>query len=136
MSSGQEGTVPPRRYGVRRNRYQMLASWYGKDFADTEIAAHTAQPRNIDAVLDDILSKIRRKDNGSLLQIKSRWEELVGGGLARFAEPASLKEGVLTLHVRHSALIMELQPTLDLIRKRIDEKIGADICKDIRLTLA
>ena len=136
MSSGNEGTVPPRRYGVRRNRYQMLAAWYGKDFADTEISAHTAQPRNIDMILDDLLSKVRRKDNGFLLQIKSRWQELAGSGLSRFVEPAALKDGVLTLHVRHSALIMELQPTLDLIKKRINEKIAADVCKEIRLTLA
>ena len=134
--SGSEGSIPPRRYGDRRNRYQMLASWYGKNFADTEIAAHTAQPRKIDAVLDDILAKVRRRDNGLLLQIKSRWQELIGSGFARFVEPAALKEGVLILQVRHSALIMELQPTLDLVKTRIDDKIGAGICKEIRLTLA
>ena len=91
---------------------EMLSLWYGRERASVEITDHTHQPCRIGVLVDDVLAGIRRPENGVLVTLRANWNKLVGGGFARFTEPVSLRDGVLTLKVRHSALLMELQPSL------------------------
>ena len=67
------------------------------------------------------------------ITLESRWREIVGEQLAVYAKPARLRDGVLSLEVRHSSLIRELAPSLDLIQKRIDELLGPGVCSSIKL---
>lgn len=128
-------TIPPGHSGLgkRRRRYSDLASWYGSERAAVEISAHTCQPKKIDVALDDILSRIKRPENGVLITLKGQWSSIVGAMFAKFCEPEVLRDGVLTLKVRHSALVAELKPSCDLIIKRVNSIIGSDTCKEIRL---
>lgn len=128
-----EAPLPPRRSGLRRRRTEMLTMWYGAERAAVEIAAHTAQPKNIVDLIDSELSRLRRPENSAFIQLRTHWNEIMVSGIARFTEPLSLKNGVLTLKVRHSALLMELQPSLDLILKRVQTKF--DIVTSIKLTV-
>ena len=132
-SSENFTSLPPRNLGKRRIRYSMLAQWYGDERAEVEISAHTSQARRIDTLLDDILVKIRRPENGVLLTLRSKWSEVVGTMFAKFTEAESLKDGVLTLKVRHSALLVELKPSCDLIVKRVNEVIGENTCTAVQL---
>lgn len=127
--------LPPGRPGLgkRRRRYSDLAAWYGAERAVVEISAHTCQPEKIDVALDNILSRIRRPENGVLITLRGQWSSIVGTMFAKFCEPELLREGVLTLKVRHSALLAELRPSCDLIIKRVNSVIGEDTCKEIRL---
>ncbi len=127
--------LPPRSRYLRKRRFEMLAQWYGKERAANEIASHTVQPQNIGVLLDDILGKIRRPENGNLIKLRSNWRTFAGNSFARFSQPDSLRDGVLTLKVRHSALLLELQPSLDLLRENINREIGQEICREIRLTV-
>lgn len=125
--------LPPRKFSKRRERYTMLAQWYGHERAAVEISSHTCQPRKIDTLLDDILVKIRRPENGVLLTLRSKWGDIVGSMFAKFTEAESLKDGVLTLKVRHSALLVELNPSCDLIVKKVNEVMGEDTCTAVKL---
>ena len=98
-----------------------------------EISAHTRQPKAIGALLDEELTRIRRPENGVLLKLRGQWGKVVGSMFAKFTEAESLKDGILTLKVRHSALLVELQPSCDLIVKRVNEVSGESTCKEVRL---
>lgn len=127
--------VPPRRSDLRRRRYQMLSLWYGDERAVNEISAHTCQPRRIGTLLDLELQKINRPDNGHLIRINSEWEKIIGSSFARFCKPVALRDGVLSLKVRHSALLVELKPSCDLIKKRINTVLNSEVCREIRLCI-
>ena len=135
MSKSADMTIriPARLTGKRRVRYSMLAGWYGSERADVEISAHTCQPKEIGALLDEELKKILRPENGILLKLRGEWGKVVGSMFARFTEAESLKDGVLTLKVRHSALVAELRPSCDLIVKRVNETVGENTCREVRL---
>ena len=119
----------------RRRRFDLLASWYGAERAEREMAAHTIQPRSIGPLVESVLAGVRRPENGLLIRIRSRWPEIMGDQFARFTEPVALRNGVMTLKVRHSALLQELRESPDLIRARVNARMGADICSSIRFTV-
>ena len=118
---------------MRRRRYAMLEMWYGRERAELEISAHTCQPQKLDVLLDGVLGQIRHRENGIIISLNGQWEKIVGSMFARFTEPESLKDGILSLKVKHSALLVELRPSCDLIRKRINEVCKEDVCREIRL---
>ena len=130
-------SLPPGKRGraARKRRYLMLAQWYGESAAEYEIAAHTCQPRRIDSLLCDILEKINRPENGVLIRLRSEWESIIGSTFARFCEPVTFRNNVPTLKVRHSALLVELKPSCDLIRDKVNLVIGKNICSEIRLCI-
>lgn len=137
MSATQDdcARIPPGKRGktLRRCRYQMLEMWYGRERAEVEISAHTCQVREMGGLLDEVLGRIRRKENGIIITMKGQWEKIVGTMFARFTEPEALKDGVLTLKVKHSALLVELRPSCDLICQRINSVCGENVCREIRL---
>ena len=132
-SPAPDDPLPPRRHDLRRRRTEMLTMWYGEARAAVEIAAHTAQPKSISSLIDKELARLHSPESGALIQLRTHWSELLGAGFSRFTEPLSLRDGVLTLKVRHSALLMELQPSQDLILKRIHSRF--DIVTSIKLTV-
>ena len=132
---GRSDPIPPRRADLRRRRFGLLAAWYGRERAEWEIAAHTAQPRSIGELVDVELAKIRRPEQGQLIKLRTVWPQIVGGNFARFTEPSALRDGMLTIKVRHSALLMELQESKDLLRQRVNAQLGGEICSSVRLTV-
>ena len=127
--------IPAKRSGLRRQRYQMLAAWYGNERAEREMSAHTAEPELIGKLLDAELGNIRRPENGTVIKLRSQWPQIVGAMFARFTEAESLRNGVLTLKVKHSTLLVELKPSCDLIRDRINSLFGENTCTDILLRI-
>jgi len=122
----------------RRRRFRLLKDWYGTDYASTEMAAHTHQPEAVKEVMDRLLKSIDSPENNLFLQISARWQEIAGPQLSRLTAPQKLEGGCLNLEVRHSALLRELAPSLDLILKRVHSCIpGADArCREAKLVIA
>ena len=84
-------------------------------------------------MLDGVLEQFSSADTGVYLKLEKEWQRIAGAQLARFASPESFRDGVLTLSVRHSALIAELTPSLDLIRDKVNQALGQDLCTGVRL---
>jgi hypothetical protein len=125
--------IPARRSGLRRTRFQMLSLWYGDERAANEIAAHTYEPKPLADLLDAELSNIRRPENGMLITLRAQWPTIAGNMFSRFCEPESLNDGVLTLKVKHSALLMELKPCCDIFCTKVNQVLGEGSCKEIKL---
>ncbi len=120
-----------------RERAALLSDWYGEEFAATEMSdsAHSSQPVQLGTVLEGLLGEFENPDTGKFLKIESSWRRIAGAQLAALAHPAGFRDGTLFLEVRHSALIAELTPSLDLICGRINEVFGAGFCGEVRLTI-
>lgn len=130
-ADGQSLKLPPRSYNQRRARFELLSSWYGDERAQVEISAHTVQPENIATIIDAVLLEPAKKNNtGSIALLRSRWSEIVGNSFASFTAPHTLNNGKLVVHVRHSALIVELSHSKDIFLKAI-KRVAGDVCNEI-----
>ncbi len=127
-------------YGARKRtrelntRYLLLKNWYGKERAKVEMAAHSPQPVSVGEVVDELCGELAAPEAGYYIELETHWKEKIAAGpAATLAHPAGLDRGVLSLEVRHSALIRELAPSLDLLKKRINAYFGQEVCREIRL---
>ena len=119
----------------RRERYNLLASWYGEERAAVEISAHTFQPIAIKDLVQEVMLEPGRNNNSNIIAgLQAQWKQLVGGCFAAYTAPKSLRDGKLTIEVRHSALIAELSPSKDLFIQAVN-KLSADLCTDVVFTI-
>ncbi len=118
-----------------RERYSLLAEWYGGDFAVTEFAApqHTPQARSIGELLPAVLKEVTTPEAVKLLQLRNIWPEVIGPAFAKYVSPGYFRGDDLFLEVSHSALILELRPITGKIRSMINKKLGADFCASVTL---
>ena len=115
----------------RALRFQLLADWYGEDYAATEISAHTVQPYLLGQEIDLMVTGLKRTSISSYLRLASEWERIAGNTLARMATPGGMVDGKLFLEVRHSAMLRELQTVSSLILDKIKQEFGGDFCREI-----
>lgn len=64
------------------------------------------------------------------------WEQAVGPEIASAAKPVALRDGVLTVHVRHSVWLQELQQQKASLLRRIQAIPGGASVLDLRLRVA
>ncbi|MDD3154623.1 MAG: DciA family protein [Victivallaceae bacterium] len=120
-----------RRY-ARKVRYDLLCAWYGEAFAATEMAAHTQSASELSEVMSELLKKTLTGELYLRMEIERRWPELSGALLGKFGKVVSLEEKVLTVEVRHPALLLECRDMTDLIRDKINLDFGANACTEVR----
>ena len=116
----------------RRKRFGLLSDWYGEDFARTEIAAHTTAAYDLADDMTALLAEVSTRENTAYIDLAANWSSFVGA-FSRLATPGGVKDGVLLLNVRHSALLRELQNISDIILPKLAERYGEGVFKDIRL---
>lgn len=116
----------------RRKRFGMLSDWYGEEYARTEISAHTSQPHLIASDVAAVFDEIKIDETNYYVDLAANWNT-VAGAIARLATPCGMKDGVLYLSVRHSALVRELQSVSELLIGQINKRYGADFCRELRL---
>lgn len=117
-------------------RCRLLEAWYGRDRATVEMTAHTPGPVSIGEAVGKVCSSLADPEVGYYAELDAHWTKIVGTQLALFVRPGRFLNGVLELEVRHSALIRELTPSLDLIQKRVDKHLGGGVCREVRLVPA
>ena len=119
----------------RRERYNLLASWYGEERAAVEISTHTFQPMAIKDLVQEVMLEPGRGNNANIIAgLQAQWKELVGGCFAAYTAPKSLRDGKLTIEVKHSALIAELSPSKDLFIKAVN-KLSENLCSEVVFTI-
>ena len=120
---------------LRKNRLSLLRDWYGSDFAATEIAAHLSQPHSLQDGVHAVMAQLETPEARALRALRMRWPEVAGAWISRVTVPAEWRDGVLTLEVRHSALLRELKPSLELLREAIGRTFDCP-CAEVRLSIA
>ena len=119
----------------RRERYNLLASWYGDERAAVEISSHTFQPTAIKELVNEVMLEPGKRNNSNVIAgLQSQWKQLVGGCFSAYTAPKSLRDGTLVIEVRHSALIAELAPSKDLFIKAVN-KLSGNLCQEVVFTV-
>ena len=126
-------TLKSRDLKARAVRFGLLKDWYGEDRARTEIAAHTDQGEMLSDALDRLIQDLGKQDVSGYVLLTQNWQDYCGEALVNYLTPNGLKDGILTLTVPHSGLLSIVQPSIELILAKIQEKFGADFCHEIRL---
>lgn len=120
-------------YRRRRSLGPLLRDWYGDERAAVEMTAYTPGAVNAADVMRELCEKLIDGDVALFITLETRWKEIIPGKLAACAKPARVADGVLYLEVRHSALVRELTPSLDLFLARIAKAVGEGKVREIRL---
>jgi hypothetical protein len=90
------------------------------------------------SVVGDVLSRVlRRVDPEQQLRayrIWTFWNDEVGDVIARRAQPARLRDGVLFVTVATHSWMQELRFLKDDLRDRLNARLGANLVRDIFFT--
>ena len=116
----------------RRKQFGILSDWYGEDYARTEISAHTKKPQHIGLAVDEIFSEIKIDETNYYVDLAANWKN-IAGAVSGLASPSGMKDGILYLSVRHSALVRELNSVSELLIQQINKRYGDGFCREIRL---
>ena len=112
-------------------RQKLLRDWYGRDFGDTEMAAHTPAPEPIGHFLDAILTRAGGADAADLDRLSRSWEEMAGASLALHTCPVRFQGRTLAVGVDHPAWRMEAMRMKRLLTARINDFFGEDRIRDV-----
>lgn len=121
---------------LHRERFGLLKEWYGEEFAASEVAAHVSTPVSLGEGVRKLMNGLESPEKRILRILRDHWAETAGPAIARFAEPLSWKDGTLLVEVRHSALLMELQPSLELLKTAVNARLTDAECEEVKLVIA
>jgi hypothetical protein len=82
-------------------------------------------------VLRDVLQRVDPEQHLRAYRIWSFWSDEVGAGIARRAQPAGFRNGILFVTVATHSWMQELQFMKDQIRDRLNLRLGAHLVRDI-----
>jgi len=82
-------------------------------------------------VLRAVLARIDPDQRLQAFEVWNFWNDLVGDGLARRAQPSGYRNGVLIVTVAAHAWMQELQFMKETLRVRLNERLGKEMIRDI-----
>ncbi len=68
-------------------------------------------------------------------QVWGVWREAVGETVARHAWPSKIQKGLLFVHVSDSMWMQELQFLKEMVKEKINRRVGEPVIKDIFFVL-
>jgi predicted nucleic acid-binding Zn ribbon protein len=89
------------------------------------------EPTDLGRLLREAAASWGIEHPGELAALFSRWEDIVGERVARRCEPVSLKDGVLKVNAASAAWAAELRYLEPEIAKRVNEKLGPDLVREV-----
>ncbi len=89
------------------------------------------RPSPVADVLSDVLQRVDPEQQMRAYRIWSFWNDEVGTTIARRAQPARVRNGILFVTVATHSWMQELQFMKDTIRERLNARLGAPLIRDI-----
>lgn len=112
-------------------RARILRDWRGAD-----------EPLDLDRnvtkaadVLGEILSKLSLQEGIDEGQLREAWSKAAGEFIAGQTAPISLRDGVLTLKVLQPAMRFHLEQSRSEMLHRLQQFLGRDKIRTVRLTI-
>ena len=90
-----------------------------------------AEPERADNILDRLTNKMGIAARLEREKAVVLWEEAVGKNIARRAQAASVRNGILFVVVQNSAWLQELSLLKEGIIEKVNSAVGTDVVKDI-----
>lgn len=95
-------------------------------------AGRPGDPRRIGSALDRLVAE--RAPRTLLAEVQTAWPEVAGPAIAARAEPVAERDGRVTIACENGAWAQELDLMGDLLRERIDARLGAGRVTALRFT--
>lgn len=89
------------------------------------------RPSPVADVLGDVLQRVDPEKQMRAYRLWSFWNDEVGATIARRAQPARVRNGILFVTVATHSWMQELQFMKDTIRDRLNARLGAPLIRDI-----
>lgn len=89
------------------------------------------EPDGVADVLSRVLQRVDPEHQLRAYDIWTFWNDEVGELIARRAQPARFRDGVLFLTVATHSWMQELHLMKDMIRDRLNARLGANLVRDI-----
>jgi predicted nucleic acid-binding Zn ribbon protein len=88
-------------------------------------------PQTLGSVVDRVAQDQNWADPLSIGTVIARWPLVVGEPVAQHVEPASLREGVLTVQADSTTWATEMKLQAASVLRRLDEELGADVVRSV-----
>src|SRR5689334_11644282 len=88
-------------------------------------------PSRVADVLSTVLKRVDPDQQMRAYAIWTFWDDEVGAGIARRAQPARVRNGILFVTVATHSWMQELQFMKDDIRDRLNARLGEPLVRDI-----
>lgn len=89
--------------------------------------------RSIRQVIDDFLRGTPLHRRMTERRLVEDWEEVMGKSVSKATSKLYIRDGVLTVHLNSSVLRSELFMLSDDIRKKLNERAGEQVVREIVL---
>ena len=89
------------------------------------------RPNLLGDALRQVLQRIDPERRLAVYRVWVFWDDVVGAAVAARAQPASFRDGVLSVRVGGAAWMQELQFMKEDVRERLNERLGAELIRDI-----
>lgn len=123
--------MPNRAGGARRGRAPIAAAG-STPYAPRVKSRPVAR---VGSVLADLVQRLEYKERLREHEVWNVWREVVGDLLASKAEPSRIEAGKLFVKVSNSTWMQELQYLKEDVRRRLNQRLGAPIVREIHLLL-
>ncbi|MCP3964853.1 MAG: DUF721 domain-containing protein [Lentisphaerae bacterium] len=124
---------------MRRNKkdfnaiLSLLRDWYGRERAGLEITEYCPGASSVGKEAERILRKTISPDISDGIRIRENWKSIAGAQIAAISQPMNLQDKVLTVEVKHSVWMRELNgPVKKTLIKKVNDFSGKNVCKDFR----
>jgi predicted nucleic acid-binding Zn ribbon protein len=91
------------------------------------------RPHELAKSLDQVARSIGAPPADALTIVFSRWEEVVGAGIAAHSRPISLRQSTLVVSVDHPAWATQLRYLGSSILGRITEAVGHEVASRLEV---
>src|SRR5512143_2902705 len=89
------------------------------------------RPNRVADALRQVVQRIDPDRRLAAYRLWTFWADEVGPAVAARAEPAAFRDGVLSVRVAGAGWMQELQFMKDELRQRLNQRLGADLIRDI-----
>jgi predicted nucleic acid-binding Zn ribbon protein len=93
--------------------------------------AYSNKPRTLDSLLRDFMKRIPQKKELRRGMILHFWPEVVGEQVSGITKKVHFERDMLIVEVKNEAWRHELHMNRFSIKKKLNEKVGDDIVKDV-----
>jgi predicted nucleic acid-binding Zn ribbon protein len=90
-----------------------------------------SSPDRVADALRQVLQRIDPERRLAVYRVWTFWDDVVGAALAARTQPASFRDGVLSVRVGGAVWMQELQFMKDDLRERLNARLGAELIRDI-----
>ena len=90
---------------------------------------------SIGSAVPGLLAHLARQPRLAPHLLARLWPRLVGAPLSQRTRPASFEAGLLTVEVEEQGWLRELEPLRERLRARLNQTLGEETVKAIRLVL-